>query len=74
MVYHDASKVRIGMCAYAQGRGVAYASQQLKFYKENDSTHDMELAAIVYALRIWRYCLYGVTIKLCYNYESLKYM
>ena len=52
---------------------VAYASRQLKLHEKNYPTHDMELATIVFALKIWRYYLYG---KKCFSYtntKSLKY-
>ena len=53
---------------------VAYASRQLKPHEKNYLTHDMELSAIVFALKIWRHYLYG---EKCFNYtdhKSLKYL
>nr|GFD21073.1 retrotransposon protein, putative, Ty3-gypsy subclass [Tanacetum cinerariifolium] len=41
------------------GKVIAYASRQLKTYEVNYPTHDLELAAIVFALKIWRHYLYG---------------
>ncbi|XP_028805181.1 uncharacterized protein LOC114760092 [Neltuma alba] len=52
VVYIDASKQGLGCMLMQQGRVVAYASRQLKTHEENYPTHDLELAAIVYALKI----------------------
>ena len=51
-VYCDASKDRLGCVLIQSGRVVTYCSRQLKNYERNYSTHDMELAAIVFALKI----------------------
>ena len=48
---------------------VAYASRQLKPYENNYPTHDLELAVIVFALKIWRHYLYG---EKCFNYTDQK--
>ena len=42
-----------------ESKVVAYASRQLKLHEKNYPTHNLELAAIVFALKIWRHCLYG---------------
>ncbi|KAK5775367.1 hypothetical protein PVK06_043251 [Gossypium arboreum] len=57
-----------------EGKVIAYASRQLKPHKKNYLTHDLELTAIVFALKIWRHYLFG---KKCYVYsdhKSLKYL
>lgn len=73
-VYSDASKYGLG-CVLMQNRKViAYASRQLKPYEVNYPTHDLELAAIVFALKIWRHYLYGVTCKIYTDHKSLKYI
>jgi hypothetical protein len=59
VVYIDASKKGLGCVLMQQGRVVAYASRQLKEHEKNYPTHDLELAAVVYALKIWRHYLYG---------------
>ncbi|KAA0056785.1 pol protein [Cucumis melo var. makuwa] len=56
-----------------QGRVVAYASRQLKSHKQNYPTHDLELAAVVFALKIWRHYLYGEKIQIFTNHKSLIY-
>ena len=58
-VYCYASKDRLGCVLMSFGRVVAYGSRQLKNHEKNYPTHDMELAAIVFSLNIWRHYLYG---------------
>ena len=54
-------------------RVVAYASQQLKKHEENYPTHDLELAAMVHALKIWRHYLIGNKCEIFTDHKSLKY-
>ncbi|KAA0057110.1 pol protein [Cucumis melo var. makuwa] len=58
-IYSDASKKELGCVLMQQGKVVAYAFRQLKSHKQNNPTHDLELAAVVFALKIWRHYLYG---------------
>jgi len=44
-------------------RVIAYASRQLKVYERNYSTHDLELAGVIFVLKIWRHYLYGSLCK-----------
>jgi len=53
---------------------VAYASRQLKPYEKHCPTHDLELAAVVFALKIWRHYLYEVLYKIYTNHQSLKFI
>ena len=62
------------MCINANVRVVAYASRQLKKHKQNYPTHDLEMAALVFALKIWRHYLYGVTCEIYTDHKSLKYI
>ena len=62
MVYTDASYVGLGCVLMQCGKVVAYASRQLKVHEKNYPTHDLELAAIIFALKIWRCYLYGEKI------------
>ncbi|KAL4032854.1 hypothetical protein IC575_005937 [Cucumis melo] len=62
MIYSDASKKGLGCVLIQQGKVVAYASRQLKSHEQNYPTHDLELAAVVFALKIWRHYLYGEKI------------
>ena len=56
------------------GKVVAYASRQLKVHEKNYPTHDLELAAIVFALKIWRCYLYGEKFEVYSDHKSLKYL
>ena len=56
------------------GRVVAYASWQLKKHEQNYPTHDLEMVAVVFALKIWRHYLYGVTCEIYTDHKSLKYI
>ena len=53
---------------------IAYASRQLKKHETNYPTHDLELAAVVFALKIWRHYLYGKTCQIFTDHKSLKYL
>ena len=53
---------------------IAYASRQLKVHEKNYPTHDLELGAVVFALKLWRYYLYGVHVDVFTNHKSLKYV
>ncbi|KAA0058942.1 pol protein [Cucumis melo var. makuwa] len=73
VIYSDASKKGLGCMLMQQGRVVAYASRQLKSHEQNYPTHDLELAAVVFALKIWRHYLYGEKIQIFTDHKSLKY-
>jgi len=53
---------------------VAYASRQLKVHEKNYPTHDLELAAVMFALKTWRHYLYGVQLQVFNDHKSLKYL
>ena len=73
VVYSDASKIGLGAVLMQNGKVIAYASRQLKDYEKNYPTHDLELAAVVFALKIWRHYLYGVRCQIFTDHQSLKY-
>ncbi|KAL0551536.1 hypothetical protein IC582_010625 [Cucumis melo] len=73
VIYSDASKKGLGCVLMQQGKVVAYASRQVKSHEQNYPTHDLELAAIVFAVKIWRHYLYGEKIQIFTNQKSLKY-
>ena len=55
VVFCDASRQGLGCVLMQDGKVVAYASRQLKVHEKNYPTHDLELAAVVHALKVWRY-------------------
>jgi hypothetical protein len=56
------------------GKVVSYASRQLRKHEENYPTHDLELAAVVLALKIWRHYLIGHRCEIYSDHKSLKYI
>ena len=62
------------MCIDVNGRVVTYASRQLKKHEQNYPTHDLEMAAVVFVLKIWRHYLYGVTCEIYTDQKNLKYI
>ncbi|GAV81381.1 RVT_1 domain-containing protein/zf-CCHC domain-containing protein/rve domain-containing protein/RVP_2 domain-containing protein, partial [Cephalotus follicularis] len=73
-VYSDASGKGLGCVLMQRGRVIAYASRKLKLYEENYPTHDLELAAIVFALQKWRHYLYGAQFEIFTDHKSLRYL
>ena len=74
VIYSDASGQGLGAVLMQHGKVIAYASRQLKDYEKNYPTHDLELAAVVFALKIWRHYLYGVHCDIYTDHKSLKYI
>ncbi|GJZ02811.1 putative reverse transcriptase domain-containing protein [Tanacetum coccineum] len=74
MVYCDASKQGFGSVLMQRGKVIAYASRQLKKHEKNYTTHDLELGAVVFALKIWRHYLYGTKSVIYTDHKSLQYI
>ena len=73
-IYRDASHQGLGCVLMQDGKVIAYGSRQLKPHELNYPTHDLELAAIVFALKIWRHYLFGEKFDLFSDHKSLKYL
>ena len=74
VIYSDASGSELGCVLMQHGKVVAYASWQLKLHERNYLTHDLELAAVVFALKIWSHYLYGEQFVVFTDHQSLKYL
>ena len=73
-VYCDSSRVGLGCVLMQHGRVIAHASRQLKKHEQNYPTHDLEMAVVVFALKLWRHYLYGETCEVFTDHKSLKYI
>ena len=73
-VYCDASRAGLGCVLMQSERVIAYGFRQLKNHEQNYPTHDIELAAVVFALKIWCHYLYGEEFEVYSDYKSLKYI
>ncbi|GJU69096.1 putative reverse transcriptase domain-containing protein [Tanacetum coccineum] len=74
VVYYDASHQGLGAVLMQREKVIAYASRQLKPNEENYTTHDLELGAVVFALKIWRHYLYGTKCTVFTNHKSLQHI
>jgi hypothetical protein len=74
VVYCDASLMGLGGVLMQNRQVVAYASRQLKIHERNYPTHDLELAAVVFVLKLWRHYLYGARFDVFSDHKSLKYL
>jgi hypothetical protein len=73
-VYTDASRIGLGCVLMQEDRVIAYGSRQLRKHEGNYPTHDLELAAVVFALKSWRHYLYGEACDIYTDHKSLKYI
>ncbi|GKF02015.1 putative reverse transcriptase domain-containing protein, partial [Tanacetum coccineum] len=74
VVYCDASLKGFGAVLMQREKVIAYASRQLRKNKENYTTHDLELGAVVFALRLWRHYLYGTKCTVYTDHKILQYI
>ncbi|GJW02807.1 putative reverse transcriptase domain-containing protein [Tanacetum coccineum] len=74
VVYCDASHKGLGVVLMQKDKVIAYASRQLKIHEKNYTTHDLELGAVVFALKIWRHYLYGTKYTVFTDHKSLQHI
>ncbi|GJS28038.1 putative reverse transcriptase domain-containing protein [Tanacetum coccineum] len=74
VVYYDAFGIGLGCVLMQRGKVIAYASRQLKIHEKNYTTHDLELGAVVFALKIWRHYLYGTKSVIYTDHKSLQHI
>nr|GFD04831.1 putative reverse transcriptase domain-containing protein [Tanacetum cinerariifolium] len=74
IVYCDASNNGLGAVLMQREKVISYASRQLKVHEKNYTTHDLELGAVVFALKIWRHYLYGTNCTVFTDHKSLQYI
>jgi hypothetical protein len=73
-IYYIASGQGLGCVLMQDGHVVVYASRQLRKHEVNYLTHDLDLAAVVHTLKIWRHYLMEKRCELYMDYKSLKYI
>ncbi|GJZ77558.1 putative reverse transcriptase domain-containing protein [Tanacetum coccineum] len=74
VVYYDASNQGLGYVLMQRGKVIAYASRQLKIHEKNYTTYDLELGAVVFALKTWRHYLYGTKSVIYTDHKSLQHI
>ncbi|GKA44588.1 putative reverse transcriptase domain-containing protein [Tanacetum coccineum] len=74
VVYCDASGIGLGCVLMQRGKVIAYASRQLKIHGKNYTTHDLELSAVMFALKIWRHDLYGTKSVIYTDHKILQHI
>ncbi|GJT38226.1 putative reverse transcriptase domain-containing protein [Tanacetum coccineum] len=74
VVYYDASHKGLGAVLMQKEKVIAYASRQLKVRKKNYTTHNLELGAVVFALKMWRHYMYGTKCIVFTDHKSLQHI
>ncbi|GKB90714.1 putative reverse transcriptase domain-containing protein, partial [Tanacetum coccineum] len=74
MIYCDASHKGLGDVLMQREKVIAYASRQLKIHERNYTTHDLELGSVVFALKLWRHCLYRTRCTMFTDHKSLQHI
>ncbi|GJX10392.1 putative reverse transcriptase domain-containing protein [Tanacetum coccineum] len=74
VVYCDAFHKGFGVVLMQREKFITYALRQLKIHKKNYTTHDLELGAVVFALKMWRHYLYGTKCIVFTNHKSLQHI
>nr|GEY16969.1 putative reverse transcriptase domain-containing protein [Tanacetum cinerariifolium] len=74
LVYYDSSGLGLGCVLMQRGKVIAYASRQLKIHEKNYTSHNLELGAVVFSLKIWRHYLYGTKSIIYNDHNSLQHI
>ncbi|GKB44951.1 putative reverse transcriptase domain-containing protein, partial [Tanacetum coccineum] len=74
VVYYDASGIGLGCVLMQRGKVITYASRQLKIHEKNYTTHDLELGAVMFALKIWKHYLYRTKSVIYTDHKSLQHI
>nr|GFB60365.1 putative reverse transcriptase domain-containing protein [Tanacetum cinerariifolium] len=74
IIYCDASNKGLGAVLMQREKVISYASRQLKIQEKNYTTHDLELGAVMFALKIWRHYLYGTKCTVFTDHKSLQHI
>ncbi|GJS82959.1 putative reverse transcriptase domain-containing protein [Tanacetum coccineum] len=74
VVYCDASRKMLGTVLMQRGKVIAYTSRQLKIHEKNYTTHDLELRAVVFSLKMWRHYLYSTKCVVFTDHKSLQHI
>ncbi|GKC70051.1 putative reverse transcriptase domain-containing protein [Tanacetum coccineum] len=74
IVYCDALIKGLGVVLMQREKVIAYASRQLKIHEKNYTTHDLELGAVVFSLKLWRHYLYGTKYTVFTDQKSLQHI
>ncbi|GKF62839.1 putative reverse transcriptase domain-containing protein, partial [Tanacetum coccineum] len=74
IVYCDASHKGLGVVLMQKEKAIVYESCQLKIYEKNYTTNDLELGAVVFALKMWRHYLYGTKCVVFIDHKSLQHI
>ncbi|GKD05939.1 putative reverse transcriptase domain-containing protein [Tanacetum coccineum] len=74
VVYYDASLKGLGAVLMQKEKVIAYVSRQLKIHEKNYTTHDLELGAVVFTLKMWRHYLYGTKCIVFTDHKSLQHI
>ncbi|GJY41211.1 putative reverse transcriptase domain-containing protein [Tanacetum coccineum] len=74
IVYCDTSHKGLGIVLMQNEKVIAYASRQLKIQEKNYTTHDLELGAVAFALKMWRHYLYGTSCTVFTDHKSLQHI
>jgi hypothetical protein len=73
-IYYEASGQGLGCVLMQDGHVMVYASRQLRKHEQHYPTHDLELAAVVHTLKVWRHYLIGKRCEIYSDHKSLKYI